>query len=77
MFSGTGEWVGTEVGWRLDRNGQGGNNGKGTTARFEHRGWRSADGELGACSFVWAQILDRLDRHLATGVADPLFRQDA
>ena len=74
--SGPAEWVGTTVAWRLRPDG-GAENGKATRVRFEHRGWRSADGELGTCSFVWAQILYRLDRYLATGVADPFFRQAA
>ncbi len=73
--SGPAEWVGTEVSWRLEPDGGAANGG--TRVRFEHRGWQSADGELGTCSFVWAQILHRLDRYLATGVADPFFRQAA
>ena len=74
--SGPAEWVGTEVGWQLrNDDGHRAGDGSGTRVRFEHRGWRSADGELGACSYVWAQILHRLDRYLATGVADPFFRQ--
>lgn len=71
------EWVDTEVGWRLRPDaGDGARGGARTRVRFEHRGWQSAGGELGACSFVWAQILHRLDRYLATGLADPFFRAD-
>jgi uncharacterized protein YndB with AHSA1/START domain len=63
------EWVGTTVRWRLRPADSG------TSVRFEHVGWRSTDGELAGCSYVWAQVLARLDRYVATGDADPYFRQ--
>jgi uncharacterized protein YndB with AHSA1/START domain len=63
------EWVGTQVRWGFQSSEQG------TSVRFEHSGWRSADGDLARCSFVWGQVLARLDRYLATGTPDPYFHQ--
>jgi len=67
--SGPDEWVGTTVRWLLSPGADGG-----TTVRFEHRGWRSSDGELGQCSFVWAQVMARLAGYLETGKSQPYFR---
>ena len=61
--------VGTTVRWLLSPTPDG------TTVRFEHRDWRSVDGELGQCSYVWAPILDRLSPYVADGTADACFRQ--
>jgi len=68
-IDGPDEWVGTTVTWQLTP-GDGG-----TTVRFEHKGWRSADGELGQCSFVWAQILHRLEGYVIEGTREPYFRK--
>ncbi len=65
------EWVGTEVRWLMHPRGSG------TSLRFEHLGWASADGDLGACSMVWARILDRLARYVESGSADPYFHRAA
>src|SRR5436305_1007560 len=68
-LDGPDEWVGTTVRWQLTPTDHG------TTVRFEHRDWRTADGELGQCSYTWAQILNRLSSYVADGTADPFFRK--
>lgn len=65
------EWVGTHVNWILTPEGDG------TRVRFEHLDWRSADGELAQCSFVWGQILSRLAGYVDRGEVDPYFRKAA
>jgi hypothetical protein len=65
------EWVGTRITWRLTAAGDG------TTIRFTHADWRSVDGELPQCSYVWGQVLARLASYLDTGDADPYFRKIA
>jgi len=65
------EWVGTEVRWLLTPAE------RGAKVRLEHRGWESADGELAQCSFVWAQVLERLGEYVGAGAARPYFRRTA
>jgi uncharacterized protein YndB with AHSA1/START domain len=61
------EWRGTRVRWLIAAADAG------TRLRFEHLGWASTDGALGACSYTWAMILDRLEHYLASGEARPYF----
>jgi uncharacterized protein YndB with AHSA1/START domain len=63
------EWVGTRVTWRLTPDADG------TKILFTHSDWRSTEGELPQCSFVWGQVLARLASYLESGTPDPVFRQ--
>ena len=63
-------WVGTDIRWTLTPSDGG------TTLRFEHLGWASAETSLGQCSYIWAMVIERLGRYAATGRSDPWFKRE-
>ena len=63
-------WLGTQIAWKLSAAGDG------TTLRFEHSGWPSAQGTLGGCSYIWAMVISRLAHYAETGEANPWFTRE-
>ena len=61
------EWADTEIVWDLAPSDEGG-----TTVRFHHTGWESAEGSLPSASFTWAMILAQLAKNLGSGESQPM-----
>jgi uncharacterized protein YndB with AHSA1/START domain len=59
------EWIGTELSFELTPAE------KGSTIKFEHRGWASTEGDFGHCNFHWAGYFLSLKSLVETGKGDP------
>jgi len=61
------EWIGTQVQWTLRPSE------KGTVVLLDHTGFEEVGTMYRNVTFGWAQMLDRLQRYLATGTPAPYF----
>ncbi|WP_433127165.1 SRPBCC family protein [Micromonospora sp. CA-240977] len=59
------EWIGTEIGWRLDQRGDF------TVVQFTHEGWREPTELMHQCSTKWATFLLSLKALVETGHGRP------
>lgn len=59
------EWMGTRIGFRLERRP------KGTHVRFHHTGWPSPNEHWRAFCYCWAMYLRLLKRYLEHGEIPP------
>ncbi|MFG1842051.1 SRPBCC domain-containing protein [Micromonospora sp. NPDC049175] len=59
------EWIGTEIGWRLDERGDF------TIVQFTHEGWREPTELMHQCSTKWATFLLSLKALVETGHGRP------
>jgi uncharacterized protein YndB with AHSA1/START domain len=65
VTGGPGEWIGTEIGWRLDQRGDY------TIVLFAHEGWREPVEFMHHCSTKWATFLMSLKEFVETGRGHP------
>ena len=59
------QWIGTEIGWRLDQRGEY------TIVQFKHEGWREPVEFMHHCSTKWATFLMSLKELVETGRGRP------
>ena len=52
------EWNGTKLTWELE------NDGKGTTVRFNHSGWKAATEFYAICNSTWGELMYRLKNYV-------------
>jgi len=60
-------WVNTQLVFDLEESD------KGTSLRFSHRGWRSAEGAYAECNTVWGEMMHRLRAHAEGKPTEPYF----
>ncbi|MET8087658.1 SRPBCC domain-containing protein [Micromonospora sp. NPDC005237] len=65
VTDGPGEWVGTEIDWRLDQRGDY------TIVLFSHEGWREPGEFMHHCGTKWATFLMSLKELVETGRGRP------
>ena len=52
------EWNGTKLTWTLDKDG------KGTTVRFNHSGWKAVTEMFAICNSSWGELMYRLKNYV-------------
>ncbi|MEU5961847.1 SRPBCC domain-containing protein [Micromonospora parva] len=65
VVGGPEEWIGTEIGWRLDQRG------RYTIVGFTHEAWREPTDLMHECSTKWAIFLMSLKELVETGRGRP------
>lgn len=65
VVGGPDEWIGTDIDWRLSRDGEY------TIVLFEHSGWREQVEFMYHCSTKWAVFLQSLKALVETGAGAP------
>ena len=65
VVDGPEEWIGTEIGWRLDQRDEY------TIVLFKHEGWREPVEFMHHCSTKWATFLMSLKEQVETGHGRP------
>ena len=65
VVDGPEEWIGTEIGWRLDQRDEY------TIVLFKHEGWREPVEFMHHCSTKWATYLMSMKAMLETGEGAP------
>ena len=65
VVDGPEEWIGTEIGWRLDQRDEY------TIVLFKHEGWREPVEFMHHCSTKWATFLMSLKQLVETGTGAP------
>jgi uncharacterized protein YndB with AHSA1/START domain len=63
------QWIDTEVAFKLEPAAEG----RGTTVRFDHTGWRDTDQMFRVVTYGWGQMLGRLKGFADTGRPMPYF----
>jgi hypothetical protein len=65
-------WMNTFIVWTMGTQAR-----NVTTLHLLHGGWVSDEGQFATDAYIWARLIDALNRYLHTGTSDPVFTHDS